>query len=50
MSKKIVKPMEVKLRSKMSHWPKIPHRYDHVSENHISEIRVSENFISERYL
>ena len=26
-SKKIVKPMEVKLRSKMSHWPKIPHRY-----------------------
>ena len=22
--KKIVKPMEVKLRSKMSHWPKIP--------------------------
>ena len=20
--------MEVKLRSKMSHWPKIPHRYD----------------------
>ena len=26
-SKKFVKPMEVKLRSKMSHWPKIPHRY-----------------------
>ena len=25
--KKIVKPMEVKLRNKMSHWPKIPHRY-----------------------
>ena len=25
--KKFVKPMEVKLRSKMSHWPKIPHRY-----------------------
>ena len=25
--KKIVLPMEVKLRSKMSHWPKIPHRY-----------------------
>ena len=22
-----MKPMEVKLRSKMSHWPKIPHRY-----------------------
>ena len=24
---KFVKPMEVKLRSKISHWPKIPHRY-----------------------
>ena len=23
-----MKPMEVKLRSKMSHWPKISHRYD----------------------
>ena len=26
--KNFVKPMEVKLRSKMSHWPKIPHRYE----------------------
>ena len=25
--KKFVKPMKVKLRIKMSHWPKIPHRY-----------------------
>ena len=25
--KKFLKPMEVKLRSNMSHWPKIPHRY-----------------------
>ena len=25
-SKKFVKPMEIKLWSKMSHWPKIPHR------------------------
>ena len=27
-SKKCVKSMEVKLRSKMSQWPKIPHSYD----------------------
>ena len=25
--KKFVKPMEIKLRSKMSHWPEIPSRY-----------------------
>ena len=25
--KPFVKPMEIKLRSKMSHWPKIPHKY-----------------------
>ena len=25
-----MKPMEVKLRSKTSHWPKIPHRYDYL--------------------
>ena len=31
--KKILKPMEAELRSKMSHWPKIPHRYVHDSEN-----------------
>ena len=28
VKQKFMKPMEVKLRSKMSHWPKIRHRYE----------------------
>ena len=36
--KKIVKPMEVKFRSKTSHWPKIPHRYARMNWERLLEM------------
>jgi len=36
--KKFVKPMEVKLRKKMSHRPKIPHRYDNNPSDYLIKV------------
>ena len=38
--KRFLKPMEIKLRSKMSHWPRIPHRYDDFHKKFFDSILI----------